>query len=854
MAIFPFEDIIKPGNPFADVIKYLEILDKQANETITKMIALEKSIKAINQTGGGGEAKLIIENTEKLAKETEKLTALQKAELAIKNQIIAGEAKLVASYSSEAEQLRHVKVESQILNKQKENEAKLNSQLTGSYQKLSIELNQLREKYKNLAAEEKHTTTEGKQLLSQITQLDVKLKQIDKSVGQYPRVIGDYQSAWGKVGATLKDIFLGGGILFAVQRLGQSLISFFKTSTAEAQQAEKSFAKVEQAITSTGNAAGFSASQIKAFDDELEAATNIDADTIMNDVSAQLLTFTKLSGDEFIRTQKAALDVATVLGGDGQLSLKSVAIQLGKAMQDPVKGLTALRKSGISFSESQREVIKSLVATGQQAEAQRLILSELEKQYGGQAEAASKAGLGPLEKLKIQWNNVKELIGTGLIKVINYFAEVAGGALTKVMGFFKTSLAYIVDFINGWIELYNESLLFRAVIEAISTTFSITWKTVKLFFTLMGNAITNIGEQLGYTFNPKNWGKGFADGLSEIIQRNKGETLKDLKDYGKDVANTFKDGIKSVAKGKVSLLEFASDKQTTSKTGGVIGDDNVIKDNSKELEKLASERAKKAKELNEFLVEQEQLAYTEEEKLINENAQAKIDADQAVWDFKLADYERQKELKDLALKEEIERQETLKQIVTEAAIATGEQIGELLAKGQLSFKQFGKIILATALEIGQRQLLIIGTEILAKEIAKKSFFGIASSAILISAITAAFAGVKAKVQNFATGSEYVNGAGTETSDSIQANLSKGERVVPANINRQLMGIKNRDLPNIVQNGMNTQRMETLLDEMKHYTMLTAQFVSSGANIYVENGYLVKNDWKTGTITRQKIND
>ncbi|MBV5323217.1 hypothetical protein JZU51_00310 [bacterium] len=73
----------------------------------------------------------------------------------------------------------------------------------------------------------------------------------------------------------------------------------------------------------------------------------------------------------------AALDLATVLDGD----LKGTAIQLGKALNDPVQGLSALRKSGVSFSDDQIAVIKSLQETNRLSEAQTLILDALEQHH-----------------------------------------------------------------------------------------------------------------------------------------------------------------------------------------------------------------------------------------------------------------------------------------------------------------------------------------------------------------------------------------------------------------------------------------------------------------------------------------
>lgn len=183
--------------------------------------------------------------------------------------------------------------------------------------------------------------------------------------------------------------------------------------------------KVQQAIKSTSGAAKLSFDQLKQFASELQGKTIFGDEKILNDSTAQLLTFTNLAGQNFKRAQAAAMDLSTVLDGD----LKSASLQLGKALNDPVKSLSALARSGIQFSKEQTNVIKNLAETNRLAEAQSLILDELERQYGGQAEAAASVGLGALKQLKNSWGDFLEQIGAILMPVVNQIA----GVLSKVV-------------------------------------------------------------------------------------------------------------------------------------------------------------------------------------------------------------------------------------------------------------------------------------------------------------------------------------------------------------------------------------------------------------------------------------
>lgn len=103
---------------------------------------------------------------------------------------------------------------------------------------------------------------------------------------------------------------------------------------------------------------------------------------------------------------------------------------------------------------------------------------------------------------------------------------------------------------------------------------------------------------------------------------------------------------------------------------------------------------------------------------------------------------------------------------------------KLFSEEGASFKDFLKTILTTTLSAIEKQLLAYEAVILAKEIASKSFAGIASAAGLTALIAAAFEAAKAAVNSFAVGG-LVRGKGTGTSDSIPARLSNGESVMTA---------------------------------------------------------------------------
>jgi hypothetical protein len=182
--------------------------------------------------------------------------------------------------------------------------------------------------------------------------------------------------------------------------------------------------QIESALKSTGGTAGLTSKELQKIASELQNISVFGDEEILQKSTAQLLTFTNIAGEQFKKTQKAALDLATRLGGD----LQGATIQLGKALNDPVEGLSALGRSGIQFSKDQKQLIKSLAETNRLAEAQDLILAELEKQYGGAAEAAAQLGLGPLRQLQNQFGDLLEDIGKilieGFLPLVNFGKKV----------------------------------------------------------------------------------------------------------------------------------------------------------------------------------------------------------------------------------------------------------------------------------------------------------------------------------------------------------------------------------------------------------------------------------------------
>jgi phage-related protein len=229
----------------------------------------------------------------------------------------------------------------------------------------------------------------------------------------------------------------------AIAGIGAALTSCVK----DAMDYQAVAAQTAAVIKSTGGAAGVTAEEVLAMADALQTTTRFSDDAILQGQNL-LLTFTNIGEDVFPLATEAMLDMATAMGTDASGS----AIQLGKALNDPTKGITALTRVGVVFTEEQKNLIKSLQESGDLAGAQAVILQELQKEFGGSAEAAGKTFAGQLDILKNTFDDLKKGIGMKFLPVLQQL----GTALTTALA--KPEVKAAIDSIVAAIGKFAEGL------------------------------------------------------------------------------------------------------------------------------------------------------------------------------------------------------------------------------------------------------------------------------------------------------------------------------------------------------------------------------------------------------------
>ena len=222
------------------------------------------------------------------------------------------------------------------------------------------------------------------------------------------------------------------GLKTAITTLAIAGLAFaFKSAVSVAASAERQFAKLEGILKATGNSAGLTISEIEKLAQSIGKETLASTQGV-RDAAGVLLTFKSITGDTFGDALRLSQDLAEVGFG----TVKTAALQLGKALEEPEVGLSALRRVGVSFTEQQKEQIKTLDFLGKKQEAQAIILKALNEQVGGTGVNAAKGLAGALDTLNeeftlfIENNTLTKValsIVTGLLKGLNaLFGEFEG--------------------------------------------------------------------------------------------------------------------------------------------------------------------------------------------------------------------------------------------------------------------------------------------------------------------------------------------------------------------------------------------------------------------------------------------
>ena len=276
-------------------------------------------------------------------------------------------------------------------------------------------------------------------ILAEVKDLSANLNKGSKDVETF----GGKMAAFGKKAAAAFALVAVAAAAFAVKFAKDALLA-----GEAADSANKTIEQINKSMGLFGETTNIVNQRLIAYAEQTARATGVDTNSIKS-TQAKLLTFKELAatadtlGGNFDRATKAAID----LGAAGFSSAEENAVALGKALNDPIKGISALTRNGITFTASEKERITVLVESNKVGEAQNMILKAIETQVGGTAEATADA----TDRMRVGFTQVQERVGLALLPVLEKFTSVL---LDKVFPAFEE---YIAPVVQKVVELFSEN-------------------------------------------------------------------------------------------------------------------------------------------------------------------------------------------------------------------------------------------------------------------------------------------------------------------------------------------------------------------------------------------------------------
>jgi hypothetical protein len=290
---------------------------------------------------------------------------------------------------------------------------------------------------------------------------------------------GAINGAIGKTQNLTKSMFTAQAAFALVQKAVQAVTGFVKDSIGAWNAQEQAIAITRATLKSTGNAIGMTVKELVYLSGEVQKNTTF-ADENVLAAQNMLLTYTKIGKDIFPRTTMAIADMSARIG-----DLNGNARLVGRALEDPIRGLTMLQRMGVTFSASQKDQIENFVKTNQLGKAQAIILTELEKKFGGSAAAIRNTFGGAVTALNNTWGDFQENIGQ--------YAAAVGRPLVE-------NLNQIVGAINKWLTSTEGMETISDILSNVAAAFETIKMVAQPIVDAIGPALEGIINQIKDTF------------------------------------------------------------------------------------------------------------------------------------------------------------------------------------------------------------------------------------------------------------------------------------------------------------------------------------------------------------------
>ena len=286
---------------------------------------------------------------------------------------------------------------------------------------------------------------------------------------------------------------------------------------------EEAIARMTGALRANAGQANVTGDEIRNLASQLQKTTTF-ADDATISAAGLLLTFHNIRNElgdgnkVFDRTLVAAQNLSAALGTD----LESATMQLAKALENPATGLTALTRSGTTFTAQQKDMIRTMVDAGDTLGAQRMILDVVESQYGGMAETMAQTTRGKIKQSLNTLGDSMEQFGALLVPMVDkvsefikqlgdglanlepetrqtivMFAGIAAaiGPVLLVVGKLITSIVAIKGVLAGIVAAVSAPVLaVIAVIAALVAAFVVAWQNSEQFRITVTKAFNDVRD------------------------------------------------------------------------------------------------------------------------------------------------------------------------------------------------------------------------------------------------------------------------------------------------------------------------------------------------------------------------
>ncbi len=358
-----------------------------------------------------------------------------------------------------------------------------------------VYLIELRDKFTTIA---KNVAGQNKYLQKTVDGISKAVKNMNTTLSQ----VGTSFTAFGGKVKGVGDSISGVGKNLAGVSVAVGGI-FWKSLKYWEEQAS-AIATLENNLKTRQASLGMTSQQIQDMASEMQANSIFGDESIIQNVTNQLLTFDKVNGNTFKRANQAILDMTSKIYGANATAeqMRPMALALGKALNNPAEAMNSLGRVGVKFTAQQQKAVKQLVATGQTAKAQEFILRQLESRYAGSAKTIGNTQ--PLKQLTNAFNDMLEPLGQLVQEFLTPLVQKATVLIGVFNNFPKPIKATIVA-IMGIIAIASPLLMvFGGIISAFGSI--ITGAGAVISFLTKLNLITKVATAIQWLFNTSLYG------------------------------------------------------------------------------------------------------------------------------------------------------------------------------------------------------------------------------------------------------------------------------------------------------------------------------------------------------------